>query len=65
MQTNLKTHIDHIKNSGCVPVIRLVKLWARRNNVEIKTFVLELFVIRAVSGPPERGRFEKELPEGA
>lgn len=50
MQTNLKTHINHIVNSGCVPVIRLVKLWAIRNNVKIKTFVLELFVVQALSG---------------
>lgn len=50
MQTNLKTHIDHIVNSGCVPIIRLAKLWAIRNNVKIKTFVLELFVIEALSG---------------
>ena len=25
MQTNLKTHIDYIANSGCVPIIRLAK----------------------------------------
>ncbi len=50
MQTNLKTHIDHIVNSGCVPIIRLVKLWAQRNNVQLKTFILELFVIHALTG---------------
>ena len=46
MQTNLKTHIDHIANSECVSVIRLVKLWAIRNNVKIKTFVLELLWLK-------------------
>jgi hypothetical protein len=50
MKTNLKTHIDHIVNSGSVPVIRLVKLWAHRNRLQIKTFILELFVIEALSG---------------
>ncbi len=45
LQTNLKTHIDFISNSGCVPVIRLVKLWALRNNIQLKTFILELFVV--------------------
>lgn len=50
LQTNLKTHITHIKDSGCVPVIRLIKLWAHRNNVKAKTFVLELFVVEALSG---------------
>ena len=50
LQTNLKTHISYIKDSGCVPVIRLVKIWAYRNNVKVKTFVLELFVVEALSG---------------
>lgn len=48
LQTNLKTHIDHIKNSGCIPVIRLVKIWAHQNDIKIKTFVLELFVVKAL-----------------
>lgn len=48
LQTNLKTHIDSIKNSGCVPVIRLVKIWAYRNHIQIKTFVLELFVVEVL-----------------
>lgn len=60
MQTNLKTHIDHIVNRGCVPIIRLVKLWAHRNNVRIKTFVLELFVVDALSG----SRNKNDLAEG-
>ena len=50
LQTNLKTHISHIKDSGCVPVIRLVKIWAHRNNVKVKTFVLELFVVEVLNG---------------
>lgn len=50
MQTNLKTHIDFIKNSGSVDVIRLMKLWICRNNLGFKTFVLELFVVNALSG---------------
>lgn len=50
LQTNLKTHIDHIANSGCVPVIRLAKIWAHRNRIDVKTFVLELFVVDALSG---------------
>ncbi len=50
LQTNLKTHISHIKDSGCVPIIRLIKVWAHRNNVKVKTFLLELFVVEALSG---------------
>lgn len=55
MQTNLKTHIDHIVNSGCVDVIRLAKLWNYRNNVGIKTFILEIFVVRALIGSRNKG----------
>ncbi len=50
MKTNLKTHIDYITNSECVPVIRLIKLWAHRNRLQIKTFILELFVVEALKG---------------
>ncbi|HEY0948120.1 MAG TPA: hypothetical protein VGE53_01325 [Candidatus Paceibacterota bacterium] len=59
MQTNLKVHIDYIVNSGCVPMIRLVKLWAYRNNLKIKTFVLELFVVEALSGYQSKGDLRK------
>lgn len=50
MQTNLKTHIDFIANSGCVDTIRLAKLWSHRNNLEIKTFVLEIFIVTSLNG---------------
>jgi hypothetical protein len=59
MQTNLKTHINYIANSGCVPVIRLIKLWAHRNNVKIKTFVLELFVVETLSGSRSKDDLKK------
>ncbi len=58
MQTNLRTHIDHIVNSGCVPMIRLAKLWAHRNNIQIKTFVLELFVVEVLSGSRNKGNLK-------
>lgn len=45
LKTNLETHIRHVKNSGVIPAIRLMKLWAVRCNLGIKTFVLELLVI--------------------
>ncbi|HEY5220847.1 MAG TPA: nucleotidyltransferase [Candidatus Paceibacterota bacterium] len=50
MQTNLKTHIEHVADSGCVDTIRLIKLWNCRNNLHVKTFVLELFVVKALDG---------------
>src|SRR3989344_1067608 len=58
MQTNLKVHIDHIVQSGCVPVLRLAKLWAHRNNVGVKTFILELFVVRALSGARDKANLK-------
>ncbi len=63
MQTNLKTHIDHIVNSGCVPVIRLAKLWACRNDLAIKTFVLELFVVQSLSGSRNKDKLKESFLE--
>lgn len=59
IQTNLKTHIDNIANSGCVPVIRLVKIWSCRNKINIKTFVLELFVVESLRGFQGKDDFQK------
>ena len=47
LKTNLQTHIDHIKDSGVVDAIRLLKLWKVRHGLpEAKTFVLELLVVK-------------------
>ena len=45
LKTNLDVHIDHIRDSGVVPAIRLAKLWNVREGVGLKTFVLELLVV--------------------
>lgn len=45
-KTNLQKHIEHIKNSGLTNTIKLVKIWRELNSVPLKTFVLELLVIR-------------------
>jgi hypothetical protein len=45
LRTNLDTHIEHIRDSGVVDAIRLVKLWRERNGLGVKTFVLELLVV--------------------
>lgn len=50
LKTNLDVHIAHVKDSGVVPAIRLLKLWASRNNVGIKTFALELLAIELLKG---------------
>ncbi len=46
LKTNLEVHIDHVKNSGVVSVIRLMKLWRVRNGLRVRQFVLELLVIK-------------------
>lgn len=50
MKTNLDTHISHIRDSGFISCIRLMKLWSIRNGLRIKTFVLELMVIDLLKG---------------
>jgi tRNA nucleotidyltransferase (CCA-adding enzyme) len=46
LKTNLHTHIVHIRDSGFRQVIRLAKLWNLRENVGMKTFVLELLAVK-------------------
>ena len=50
LKTNLQTHIDHISGSGVTDCIKLMKLWALRNGVNVKTFVLELAVVELLKG---------------
>jgi hypothetical protein len=58
MQTNLKTHINYITQSGCQEIIKLVKLWKVRNDIVFKTFILELFVINALQGIRDKTELE-------
>ncbi len=46
LKTNLDVHITHIGGSGLVDVIQLAKLWKVRNSIDLKTFGLELLVIK-------------------
>ena len=46
LRTNIETHIDHVKKSGVIDAIKLVKLWRNRNGLDFKTFALELLVIK-------------------
>ena len=45
LKTNLDVHIAHVKNSGVIDAICLLKLWRIRNGLTIKHFALELFII--------------------
>jgi hypothetical protein len=46
LKTNLEVHLSHVRDSGVVDAIRLVKLWRERKGLMFKTFVLELLVIK-------------------
>lgn len=50
LKTNLQKHISHVKGSGVVDAIRLMKLWRFRNGLQIRHFALELLVIDLLSG---------------
>jgi hypothetical protein len=50
LKTNLNVHIAHVKESGLIPTVRLLKLWAVRYHLGVKTFVLELLAVDLLSG---------------
>ena len=65
-KTNPQVHVDHIKDSGQREIIKLAKYWKHKNNLEVKTFVLELLVIEILSQCGEEtleGRFTCLLTE--
>lgn len=45
LKTNLDVHIHHVKGSGVVPAVRLMKLWRVRRGLSIRHFALELVII--------------------
>jgi hypothetical protein len=49
LKTNIDIHIEHIRDSGLTPIIRVMKLWNVQNGICVKTFVLELLVVDALS----------------
>ena len=52
LKTNLETHIAHVKDSGVIDAIRLMKLWRVRNGLVaiVKNFALELLTIKLLEG---------------
>lgn len=46
LKTNLEKHIEHIRDSGFAPEIRLTKLWRPCAGIEVRTFPLELVVVK-------------------
>jgi len=54
LKTNLDVHLKHVRESGVVEPIRLAKLWKVRNSLPIRTFVLELAVIKLLKDKKKR-----------
>lgn len=50
MKTNIDVHIAHVKDSGVLPAIKLLKLWKVRKAIGLKQFVWELLVIDLLKG---------------
>lgn len=50
LQTNLRTHINHVKESGLTDAIKLAKYWRHRRGFDeiIRSFILELIVIEVL-----------------
>lgn len=49
LKTNLQVHIDHVKDSGVVPALRLLKLWKVRKAIRVKQFAFELLGIELLA----------------
>ncbi len=49
LKTNLDVHVAHVKESGVIDAIRLMKLWKVRNRLSVRNFILELAVIKLLS----------------
>ena len=51
LKTNLQKHIEHIRDSGVRPAVRLAKYWRTVNGIfAAKTFVLELAIVDLLAG---------------
>lgn len=48
LKTNLDVHISHIKDSALTKTIKLVKIWKNIYSIDVKTFVLELLVVKVL-----------------
>ena len=50
LKTNLDVHINHVRDSGVIEAIKLLKLWRIRKGIQVKQFVWELLVIKSLDG---------------
>jgi hypothetical protein len=61
LKTNPDKHISHVKNSGLLGTIKLLKLWKYRAGLDVKTFVLELLIIEALEKVTDEKGLDKCL----
>lgn len=61
LKTNLDKHIEHIKGSGHVKAIKLAKLWKIKYGLSIRTFPLELLVIKLLEGTTKDAPVSEKL----
>lgn len=50
LKTNLDVHINHVKKSGVIDAIKLLKFWKVRKGLQVKQFVWELLIIKLLKG---------------
>lgn len=50
MQTNIQQHINYVVNSGRINEIKIIKIWAKLNNLDFPSIYLEHVVIEALKG---------------
>ena len=51
-QTNINTHINHVKGSNRIEEIRLAKIWRQLHNLDFPSFYLEMAVIDSLKYSP-------------
>lgn len=61
LKTNLDVHVSYIKDSGLTKTIKLAKIWKNIYSVDVKTFVLELLVIKILAKTKDNDGLEKCL----
>lgn len=61
LKTNLDVHIAHVRDSGVVDAIRLLKLWRENNYLQVKTFALELLAIKLLGEHKDKPLSEQLL----
>jgi Second Messenger Oligonucleotide or Dinucleotide Synthetase domain len=63
LKTNLKVHLEHIRDSELRKQIRLAKLWRIRNGLQIRTFPLELLVIKVLKDSEKKDQLDDRMKE--